>query len=364
MGEMDDCQRIEFRDFGIQRAGLFCAEADNAFEGDKGKRFDARQIGTESSWVAGTEYSCASSPFRMSSSTLSLLMCTRYAMCDSPSGLLVFAMKGLSLLAPRMQFTPEQIITFANLAWLPGPEYAMRFWARCATEEEERPKAAKPIANRPKVAITVFLGGEGEAGGDESAAQEVGDGAIRLMAPLKSDMRARYTCPAWAKTHYNVLFSQRISGEPGLLAWERPEVITTGIRALVKELVSDDQRLGLAREEVAEPLAGVVVTEQTGGQAQDEGLKPPERPSLGHGDSSRTRVGSPEGGLKPPERPALEQGDSSRTQVGSQPPSSPKDKDPEASVASDDSKQQYGSEADTPRPGTPDTIVQIQPAKP
>lgn len=301
----------------------------------------------------------------MSSSSLSMLTYTRYAMCDSPSGLLVFAMKGLSLLAPRMQFTPEQIITFANLAWLPGPEYAMRFWARCATNEEERRKDKKPVANRPKVAITVFLGGEEEeAGGDESTAQEVGDGAIRLMAPLKSDMRARYTCPAWAKTHYNVLSSQRISGEPGLLAWERPEVITTGIRALVKELASVDQQLGPAREEAADPLVSVVVTEQTGAQAQDEGLKPPERPSLGHGDSSRTRVGSPEGGLKPPERPALEQGDSSKTQVGSQPPPSLKDKDLEASVGADDSKQQYGSEADTPRPGTPDTIVQIQPTKP
>lgn len=285
-------------------------------------------------------------------------------MCDSPSGLLVFAMKGLSLLAPRMQFTPEQIITFANLAWLPGPEYAMRFWARCATNEEERGKDKKPLVNRPKVAITVFLGGEDETTGDESTTQEVGDGAIRLMAPSKAGLRARYTCPAWAKTHYNVLFSQRISGEPGLLAWERPEIITTGIRALVKEVAKVDKRLEPAREEVVEPLVSVVMTEQPGAQGQEEGLKPPERPSMGHGDSSRTRVGSPEGGLKPPERPALEQGDSSRTQVGSQPPSSPKGKDLEDSIETDDSKRQYGSETDTPRPGTPDTIVQIQPPKP
>lgn len=293
-----------------------------------------------------------------------MLMCTRYAMCDSPSGLLVFAMKGLSLLAPRMQFTPEQIITFTNLAWLPGPEYAMRFWARCATDEEERGKDKKPLVNRPKVAITVFLGGKDEATGDESTAQEVGHGAIRLTAPLKEGMRARYTCPAWAKTHYNVVFSQRIPGEPGLLAWERPEIITTGIRALAKEVAKVDQQLQPAREEVAEPLLSVVVTELPGAQGEDDGLKPPERPSMGHGDSSRTRVGSPEGGLKPPERPALEQGDSSRTQVGSQPPSSPKGKDLEASVEADDSKRQYGSETDTPRPGTPDTIVQIQPPKP
>ncbi|KAJ4388931.1 hypothetical protein N0V93_006393 [Gnomoniopsis smithogilvyi] len=226
-----------------------------------------------------------------------------YAMCDSPTGLLVFAMKGLSLLTPRIQFTPEQIITFANLAWLPGPEYAMRFWARCATNEEGSGKDKKPPVNKPKVAITVFLGGreeeeEEEATGDDTMAQEVGEGAIRLEAPLKVDTRARYTCPAWAKTHYNVLFTQRASGDPGLLAWERPELILTGIRGLVREVVKLDQRLEPARQQTAEPLASVVVADENG--AQDGGLKPPERPSLGQGDSSRTRVGSPDGGLKAP----------------------------------------------------------------
>lgn len=284
---------------------------------------------------------------------------TRYAMCDSPTGLLVFAMKGLSFFAPRMQFTPEQIITFTNLAWLPGPEYAMRFWARCAAAgEEEKNKERKPLVSKPRVAITVFLGGEDEAPGDEMTAQEAGEGAIRLEAPLKVDMRAWYTCPAWAKTHYNVLFSQRISGRPGLLAWARPEVILTGVRGLAKEVSKTDQRLGPARGQTAVPLESVVVGEQTAAQAKDGGLKPPERPSLGQGDSSRTRVGSPDGGLKPPERPLLEQGDSSRTQVGSQPPSSPKGKERESMPsATADEPKQPGGDIETPRPGTPDTIV-------
>lgn len=283
-------------------------------------------------------------------------------MCDSPTGLLVFAMKGLSLLAPRMQFTPEQIITFANLAWLPGPEYAMRFWARCATHGEESIREKRPLVNKPRVAITVFLGGEDEATSDKSMAQEVGEGAIRLEAPLKDGVRARYTCPAWAKTHYNVLFSQRASGDPGLLAWERPGLILTGMRGLAKELAKIDQRLAPGREQTAESLVSVIVAKQIG--AQDGGLTPPERPNLGQGDSSKTRVGSPDGGLKPPERPLLEQEDSSKTQVESQPPSSPREKELESSAIADDSRLQDGDDTVTPRPGTPDTVVQAPSAKP
>lgn len=258
-------------------------------------------------------------------------------MCDSPTGLLVFAMKGLSLLAPRMQFTPEQIITFANLAWLPGPEYAMRFWAHCAANEEAKNKERKPVNNKPRVAITVFLGGDDDAAGDGSTAQEVGEGAIRLEQPFKPDTSAAYTCPAWARTRYNVLFSQRVSGKPGLLAWERPEVILSGIRGLAKEVSKIDQRLDPVREQAAEPLESIVVDEQAAAQA-------------------------PGGGLKPPDRPILEQGDSSTTQVASQPPSSPKGKESETMLsapAEDDSKRQDGSITDTPRPGTPDTIVLV-----
>ncbi|CAN8095852.1 unnamed protein product [Discula destructiva] len=289
-----------------------------------------------------------------------------YAMCDSPTGLLVFAMKGLGLLAPRMQFTPTQLITFTNLAWLPGPEYAMRFWAHCAANDESQEKERKPSVNKPKVGITVFLGGNDQEQVDETTVQEVGEGAIRLdlETPLKTEAVTGYACPAWAKTHYNVLFSQRISGQPGLLAWERPEVILAGIRGLANEVVKTDQHLWPPSSAdilpATEPLESVVVEEQTA--TVDGGLKPPIRPALTQDGSSRTRVGSPEGGLKPPERPTLEQGDSSQTQVGSQPPSSPKGKEPEmapAPAVEEAAKPQDGNETDQPSPDTPDTVVLV-----
>lgn len=295
-----------------------------------------------------------------------MLTRTRYAMCDSPTGLLVFAMKGLGLLAPRMQFSPEQLITFTNLAWLPGPEYAMRFWAHCAANAEEQGKEKKPVANKPRVGITVFLGGDNQDPPDETAAQETGGGAIRLEALGNSKDRAEYACPAWGKTRYDVLFSQRIDGQPGLLAWERPAVILAGVRGLANELLKADQCLAPPASNTPptdEPLDSVVVDEET--PTQEGGLKPPVRPTLEQGDSSRTRIGSPDGGLKPPERPLLEQGDSSRTKVGSigsQPSASPKGKEIEVSPSPalrDTTKTPDETGSETPSPGTPDTVVLV-----
>lgn len=265
-------------------------------------------------------------------------------MCDSPTGLLVFAMKGLSLLRPRMQLTPEQIITFTNLAWLPGPEYAMRFWARCAAADDAKPKETKKTINKPKVGITVFLGGDDDdTTGDASAAAEAGEGAIRLEAPMPLGISTGYACPAWANPHYNVLYSQRVAGKPGLLAWERPEVLLTGIRGLAREIIKVDQRLDpkplLVPESTTAPLEQIVIA--------DEGEV----------------AGA--GGLKPPERPVLEQGDSSRTQVASQPPSSPKGKEIEADLASpkktveDDEEEEEEERDRSEREETPDTVVLV-----
>lgn len=287
-------------------------------------------------------------------------------MCDSPTGLLVLAMKGLSLLAPRMQFTPEQLITFTNLAWLPGPEYAMRFWAHCATSTEELGKENNNVTIKPKVGITVFLGGDDQQPADETAAQEAGQGAIRLEALGDPKDRAGYSCPAWGKTHYDVLFSQRVEGQPGLLAWERPDVILAGIRGLAGEILKVDNRLAPILPDTTaadEALDSVVVDEET--PTQEGGLKPPQRPTLEQGDSSRTRVGSPDGGLKPPERPLLEQGDSSGTKVGSigsQQASSSKGKEIEVlppPAPLDPAKRPEESGSDTPSPGTPDTVVLV-----
>lgn len=261
-------------------------------------------------------------------------------MCDSPTGLLAFALKGLRLLAPQKPFTAEQVITLTNLAWLPGPEYAMRFWAHCAEHPDAKANKAATKA-KPKVAITVFLGEtEGGGDGDEATAGEVGDeGAIPLDSPFQQvEPGVGYTCPAWGKTHYNVLFSQRVTGKPGLVAWDRPEAILTGVRGLATEVLKVDKRLRPATEEqpATVPLENVVV------EAGEEETKKTEE----------------EAGLKPPARPILEQGDSSRTQVASQPPASPKGKEPEEGARPEDAPNKPKAD-DTARDGTPDTKVLV-----
>lgn len=248
-------------------------------------------------------------------------------MCDSPTGLLAFALKGLRLLAPQKPFTAEQVITLTNLAWLPGPEYAMRFWAHCAEHQDVKFNKATTKA-KPKVAITVFLGEDG-GGGNETTAREVGEAAIPLDSPFKAEPGFGYICPAWGKTHYNVLFSQRVTGKPGLLAWDRPEAILAGVRGLATEVLKVDKQLQPATKSPTAPLEHVVVA----------------------GEDTKTK----EDGLKPPERPVLEQGDSSRTQVASQPPSSPKGKEPEVAGTEDMPKQK----TDSAREPTPDTAVLV-----
>lgn len=282
---------------------------------------------------------CGVQDVSLDGNVLLTLLYARYAMCDSPTGLLVFAMKGLSLLRPRMQLTPEQIITFTNLAWLPGPEYAMRFWARCASDDDTKSKQSMKTQNKPNVGITVFLGGEDEETDDTSTAREAGEGAIRLDAPMKLQAGGGYACPAWGKTHYNVLFSQRVTGEPGLLAWERPEVILAGIRGLAREIIKVDKRLDSTPTPETEtaPLEAVVVAEEK-------------------------EEASGAGGLKPPERPVLEQGDSSRTQVASQPPSSPKGKELEVDPSAEKKEvqdEEDGDRTESPRGETPDTVVLV-----
>ncbi|KAK3325403.1 Alpha/Beta hydrolase protein [Apodospora peruviana] len=217
-----------------------------------------------------------------------------YALCDSPAGILAFVLKSLRTLGPTEEatFSQEQIITLTNLAWLPGPEYAMRFWAHCATHAEvveEKPKHAAPAkakkdgstgggeVMKPSVAITVFMGGKGEAteddveaaaaagpadtmpgdvmltsiigthshhgvplsggGGDGVAADDIG--TTTAAAAVALTRKDRYVCPAWGNAHYNVVHTQRVGGRAGgLLAFERPGVIIDGVRGLVKAVLS------------------------------------------------------------------------------------------------------------------------------
>ncbi|KAK8041368.1 Epoxide hydrolase [Apiospora phragmitis] len=178
-----------------------------------------------------------------------------YALCDSPTGLLVFVLKYLKLLAPNREFTQAEIINFTQLAWLPGPEAAMRFWAHSAHHPEitESPKNKPAKKLRPRVAITVFLGDEVEASGFES----VQDEEAQQILP-QAEIKESYACPGWAKAKYKVVYAHRASGKAGLLAWERPELIVSGVRSLAKEIVKLDSRLKPSPGPITAPLEQVV----------------------------------------------------------------------------------------------------------
>ncbi|KAL8391982.1 hypothetical protein RB595_002265 [Gaeumannomyces hyphopodioides] len=307
-----------------------------------------------------------------------------YALCDSPTGLLVFIIKMLRLLAgpgvagavlpPDVQaaaaaaeeegyysdykkttstiptLTYERVVTLANLAWLPGPEYALRFWAQCAAHGEaeagEARARASPGGPKPRVAITVFLGGddataspaadsaaadsaaaapaaEGKAGqvdvekaagggaagsgagqkrgtalhnndnndgndGDEDDRSGAVSGSeLAELAELPAGERAfagagePYVCPAWGRSRYDVAFAQRVPGRPGLLAWERPEVVVAGVQGLAVEALARDTELRVwcdAAAATTAQLESVVIGGGGGGTKQQQQPAPPSTP--------------------------------------------------------------------------------------
>ncbi|PQE08269.1 epoxide hydrolase protein [Rutstroemia sp. NJR-2017a BVV2] len=138
-----------------------------------------------------------------------------YALCDSPVGLLSFVATALKKKSPRHQLSKEKMIDLCQLWWLPGPEAALRYYAN-ALQESDQLQGEKGKQDRGRVAITVF-DGEGEPAG--------------------------YSPPAWGMKKHEVVFVQRATGKPGLLAWERPAVIFDGIRGLTKEVLKVDERI-------------------------------------------------------------------------------------------------------------------------
>lgn len=251
-----------------------------------------------------------------------------YALCDSPTGLLVCVMLGLRALGAspsqrRASLSREQVVTLAELAWLPGPEYAMRFWARCEAgrggggddgAEEEAAGKGKGRGKRgtsdarPRVAITVFLGGEDadEAGGGGGLAGAEGDDdEVDVLPELKQgeDVRDRYVFPTWGNARYDVVYTQRVKGRPGLLAWERPEVIAAGVAGLAKEVLRLDKRLEPAVTETdTVPLQRVVVQAENIGKGQGpltKGKELARQQEGGPAEPSRRRsVTRPEGSGK------------------------------------------------------------------
>ncbi|KAI0840254.1 alpha/beta-hydrolase [Hypoxylon sp. FL0890] len=183
-----------------------------------------------------------------------------YALCDSPTGLLVFVMKLLRLLGHKKEFTPTETINLTQLAWLPGPEAAMRFWAHCVRHPE---MVEKKTSSKPRVGITVFLG-------DEPDTNEIGEGGAEAVVEagdsVENEARDCYTCPSWANAKYNVIYTNRASGKSGLLAWERPEIIAAGIRGVASSILRWDSRLRQSPAPTTAPLEQVVVHSDTAGE--------------------------------------------------------------------------------------------------
>ncbi|KFH46670.1 putative epoxide hydrolase-like protein [Hapsidospora chrysogenum ATCC 11550] len=154
-----------------------------------------------------------------------------YALCDSPIGLLLFVLMVLRVLGPDKELTPQELITLTELTWLPGPEEMLRFWANCGSAEEDRQQQQQqhqpPAGRRPKIAITTFTGDDGKG--------------VLSIAPRPA--AHFYACPGWGKARYDTVATQRVAGKPGLLAWERPEVILSGTRGLAKAILAGDKRL-------------------------------------------------------------------------------------------------------------------------
>ncbi|TLD21117.1 hypothetical protein PspLS_09218 [Pyricularia sp. CBS 133598] len=248
-----------------------------------------------------------------------------YALCDSPTGLLVYILKILRLLAgpgggPSRTSTADKkttmpptstvaglthddVITIVNLAWLPGAEYALRFWSQAAARGEAEANRMRRMRNgggkKPRVAVTVFLGGKNETNGQGSGTgrdtgeniaagavnEQGGEGPGARMAEasqspnndyvplaelpeLPAGSRAApepYVCPAWGNSRFEVIFAQRVSGKPGLLAWERPQIIVNGIRELAWTVVKTDKRLTATKPQMAR-LESVIIDD---GKADD-----------------------------------------------------------------------------------------------
>ncbi|KAH6611409.1 epoxide hydrolase [Trichoderma cornu-damae] len=154
-----------------------------------------------------------------------------YALCDSPTGLLVFFLTLIRMLGSDKEFTSSELITIAKLTWLPGPEGTMRLWAEnyLSGGKETGAKSWR----KPKASITVFLA-------DESPSQSEADSARKAVSSRSAHP---YVCPSWGRQHYEVVWTGRVRGKQGLLAWERPQVIADGARNLAKALLAVDKGL-------------------------------------------------------------------------------------------------------------------------
>ncbi|KAG6041126.1 hypothetical protein E4U41_005929 [Claviceps citrina] len=168
-----------------------------------------------------------------------------YALCDSPTGVLLFILMVLRTLAPKHEFSNDDVIRLAGLTWLPGPERTIRLWADCSSSIDDLPSSSL----KPKAGITTYT----EVNETSGVSQQQSDLPLPFSGP---DV---HTCLAWGKSRFNIVSSQTITGSPGLLAWERPEAIAAGVRGLAKAIIARDDRLQIVKEPAATLLEQVVV---------------------------------------------------------------------------------------------------------
>jgi hypothetical protein len=165
-----------------------------------------------------------------------------YALCDSPVGLLSLVCSALRRKAPNHKLSNTEIIDVTQLAWLPGPEAAARFWAAAVEEIVELGK--EKGKKRSRVAVTEF-GVDGVDG--------------------------EYFPPAWASGRHDVVFSQRVPGRAGLAVWEREDVLVDGVGGLAREVERLDPRLKVRELDAVVVHTGETIPEEAEGEGEEQG---------------------------------------------------------------------------------------------
>jgi hypothetical protein len=153
-------------------------------------------------------------------------------------GLLSLVCSALRRKAPDHKLSNTEIIDVTQLAWLPGPEAAARFWA-AAVEEIVEMRNEK--AKKSRVAVTEF-GVDG--------------------------LEGEYFSPAWAKGKHDVVFAQRVPGRAGLAVWEKVEVLVNGVRGLAREVESLDPRLKVRELDTVVVHGGETIPEEPEGEGE------------------------------------------------------------------------------------------------
>lgn len=182
---------------------------------------------TGPSFLKRPVFSTTDEATRLSKSHLSgdLTLTLAYALCDSPTGMLSLALLGLERICPNHTLTKAEITTILQLAWLPGPEAALRLWSGADAEvRKEAAERTAPSGGGCPIAITAFEGALGDSGSFRS--------------------------PVWAETRHRVVHISRRKGLPGL-PWDNAETIVAGVRELSKAVWKQDGQAGGLEEAVS-----------------------------------------------------------------------------------------------------------------